>query len=493
MTTDPYRTQATSGAATSLPGPAATVKTRTHTARVLARLPAAVAIGTGVVAAVAMALRNAWPPPDERVLFAASLVTVAGVLRLPGRSGRLACALAWIALLVWHGLPTSERSIGADFRTFYDGAHLLFARGASPYLAAGTTAFPFPTFALVWLLSLAGRLGPDTTVVAFVVVEVLLLAAAFLMARRAAAGPPVPSDVARDLLLVGLLLHPTVLAGIGVGNSSVVAGVLMVAAVWAWQRDSSRWFPHSGAILVNLAWMVKPQLLMATAFFLAAWLLERYPRATWNLSAASVASSRPRVRSRAAAIGRVIVPWGASLIVVSTLTAPGAMSQAYVDFPWVAAHWHSAIAATYPNNYAPAAVLAKALARLLGVSVLPTLAPLWIGLALLLLTWNVTTLRQGRPDSPQAAYPWLLSSLLWSSLVWEWYLTLAVAALLGLVLTPAVQTDRWRSASALWLAAGIALTMVVSSFAFTVGVVVLYCHSQALRARESAACEEGEL
>jgi hypothetical protein len=478
MTTGPHRAQGTSGAVTAVQDPAEAVRTHPHTVRVLASLPATVATAIGVTAAAAMAIRSVWPMPDEWALFAASLVTIAAVLRLPGRSGRLGCALVWIALLVWHGLPTPERSIGADFQTFYDGAYLLFTRGESPYRATGTTAFPFPTFALVWLLSLAGRLGQEATFMAFVVVEDLLLAGVFLLARRAAAGHAVPEpiDAARDLILVGLLLHPTVLAGIGVGNSSVVAGALIAAGVWAWQCDSSRWFPHTGAVLVNLAWMVKPQLLMATAFFLTAWLLER----------------RPRARSRAAAIGRLIIPWGAGLVVASILIAPQAMSQAYADFPGVAAHWHDTIAATYPNNYAPAAVLAKALARLVGLSVSPTLAVLWIGITLLLLAWNLAALRRGPVDSPRAAYPWLLASLLWSSLVWEWYLALAVVAVLGVVLTPGVREGRGRSASALWLAAGIALTMVVSSFAFTVGVAVLYCLSQALHAQECSPCREVE-
>ena len=157
-----------------------------HRPGLLSRLPDWATAAAIPVALGAMAYRGAWPTPAEAVLFGATILCVLGMFHLPSRAARVSSAAAWVLLLIVWGLPTPARSIGVDFRTFYDGAELLYKRGDSPYLAQGTTAFPFPTFPLVWALSLAGRLSSDDTSPVFVLLQSALLAIGCILMDRTA-------------------------------------------------------------------------------------------------------------------------------------------------------------------------------------------------------------------------------------------------------------------------------------------------------------------
>ncbi|MBI4636030.1 MAG: hypothetical protein HY727_06730 [Candidatus Rokubacteria bacterium] len=436
----------------------------------LTRVPGWAALVATGVAAAAMAARGAWPSLAEVVALGTSTACVAGALRLPSRRGRIICAGLWIGLLGALAPRAPLAHWGAEFRTFYDGADLLFGRGASPYAAPGTSAFPFPTFLLVRALSLGGALSVERATWVFVALQIALLATALGLLRRvdrAEAGPGA-SDRARELLQAGLLLHPAIVAVVVVGQSVVVAGVAAACAVWCWRCGKGRLTIHAAALCLNLAWMVKPQLAVAGAFFLLHWLLERRP-----------GGGPP---TRASAIGRLLVPWAVLLLAVSLPIAYPAYLLAYLEFPRVAAAWHTQVAEAYPYNYALPAVVAKALQRAMAVPVGRSLPVLTAGLAAAVALWNFLSLLSARRDSLSAFLPWLLASLLWTSLVWEYYLGLVLAAL---VLLPSVSgAVRRPIASTLRFGAALGLTLVVSSFALTLGLLLLYIESHAVLAHE---------
>jgi glycosyltransferase involved in cell wall biosynthesis len=433
-----------------------------------------------VVGLAALAFRGAWPTPLETFTLVGTTFCLLGAWHIRRPAGRVVCAVLWIALLMALGVPTPARSIGFDFRTFYEGAEFLYRRGHSPYSAPGTTAFPFPTFALVWVLSLAGRLPLEWTFLAFVALQAVMLSAGAMLMGRVAAAETASrnSDLGRRLLQAGMVLHPAVLAGMAVGNSAALAGAAVLWAVWLWRCGKGTWSVHGSAILLSLGWMIKPQLIPAALFFLANWWLAR---------------TRGQHRhSRAARIGRLLVPWAGALLTVSLVISFPATLLAYREFPAVAVTWHTRIAETYPNNYALAAILAKALARIWAVPISQSLFLLTTGIAAPLLIWNIVSLTGGRPDSLRAFLPWLLISLLWTSLVWEWYFSLVLAGPILMMALTRSASDSSTASGGLRLAGGIACTMVFSSFIFTLGYVLLYCHSQAWRAREKAEIVEGQ-
>jgi hypothetical protein len=216
--------------------------------------------------------------------------------------------------------------------------------------------------------------------------------------------------------------------------------------------------------------MSKPQLILVTPFFLGVWWLER--------------GRRPDCRSRAAAIGRLLVPWAVAMLGISfAIQWPGSL-PAYRDFFGVAVTWHTRIAETYTNNYALSAILAKALVRLWAVPVSRSLPLLATGIALVLVCWNGISLTVGRVDTLRAFLPWLLSSLFWSTLVWEWYFGLVLVAPILMIAFEPRGPELAGDAFQLRLPVGVACTMMFSSFLFTLGLILLYCHSQALRLRE---------
>jgi hypothetical protein len=230
---------------------------------------------------------------------------------------------------------------------------------------------------------------------------------------------------------------------------------------------------HSSAICVNLAWMIKPQLLMATAFFLSCWLLK------W----------RNNTLPRAARIGRLIIPWAIGLMVISLpMGFPGSV-LAYRDFPKIAFIWHTRIVESSTNNFAPASIIAKAMARLWHLRVSETLPILAIGIAIFTLLWNILSLASDRVDTLRAFLPWLLASLLWTSLVWDMYLSLVLAG--HLIIVGVLSEDRGPRINfpRLLFCVGVGLTTVVSSFAYTLGILLLYFCCQELRSQEI--CQEG--
>ncbi len=419
---------------------------------------------------MAMVYRGAWPTPAEAFRLVASASAIHGALSFSSRALRAVCVGLYIFLLISLGLPTPLRSIGLDFHTFYNGAHSLFDMHESPYLAHGATAFPFPTFHLVYLLSLAGRLTPDSTFLCFVGLQAFLLGVCLILSYRLTNDefPGHAHTRSSRLLQAGLLFQPAVLNGIGLGNSPVVAGVALMCAVWFWQRGASRWSTHSSAICINLAWMIKPQLLMATTFFLGCWWLKR----------------RSNPLPRAARIGRLIIPWAIGLMAISLPMGFPGSALAYRDFPKIALTWHTRIAEAAMNNFAPSAIIANAMARLWNFEVAETLPILAAGIAIFVLLWNILSLTSDRVDTLRAFLPWLLASLLWSSLVWDMYLSLVLAG--QLILVDLLSEDRGPRINfpRLLFCVGIGLTMVVSSFAYTLGILLLYFCCQELRSQE---------
>lgn len=452
-----------------------------HPAGPLSRLPDWVTATAIPVALGAMAYRGAWPAPAEAVLFGATILCVLGALHSSSRAMRILSAAAWVLMLIVRGLPTPAPSIGVDFRTFYDGADLLYKRGESPYLARGTTAFPFPTFPLVWALSLAGRLSSDDTFLLFALLEFALLAIGYILMDRTARqeGPHQSGDPAQRILQAGLLFHPAVLSGIAVGNSAALAGAAIMWAVWFWRCGRNRASLHASAIFFNLGWMIKPQLLMALLFFAGTWGRER-----WH---------RVKTFSRAASIGRLLARWAGGLVCVSLLAPLPATLPAYRDFFRVALTWHTRIAESYSNNYALSAILAKALAREWNIPVLQSLPLLTVGIAIPLVVWNSTALATERTDSPGAFFPWLLTSLLWTSLVWEWYFSLVLAGPMLMIAMEPCPAGAAGGRLRLRLALALACTTVFSSFLFTLGLILLYCESQAMQLRKQTPDRSNEV
>jgi len=409
-----------------------------------------------------------WPIRGEVIRVAASLVLVGGALCLRRRGARPLLAGAWLGLLAGAGMPVPPAQVGADFETFYRGAQALFGAGSSPYTAAGATAFPFPTFPLVHVLSLAGRLSITQAHLVFAAVSVGLLGLAFWLLLRLLERPAAGSraEPARLLLQAGLMVQPPVLAGLAWGNSGPLAGAAVAAGLWWWLHDGTRASCHAAA-----AAMVKPQLLMAALFFLAC--------------AARESLRPPERRSRAAAIGRLILPWGAALLLASLPVLAPASLAAYQDFFEVARRWHAEVAATHANNLALATLLAELAGRAWGIPVAtgaPRIAAL---LGLLVLAANLRSLRRREADALPAFLPWLLSSLLWTSLVWDWYLTLVLAAPLAMVgLPPSAAPPRPREA--VTLVAGIACCTTASVTFFPAGLLLLYAHSHRLSRRAKA-------
>lgn len=446
---------------------------RELTSRWPVRLPLWAASICTAVAVFALVYRRAWPTLEEALLAMTSVACIVIGLRLPSRAIRIGAALTWMLALSVLRTPTPPRSVGYDFGTFYSGAMLLFERQVSPYAFPGTTAFPFPSFPIIWLLSLAGRLPESQTFLTFLAVEILLLMLAWCMIRRVrlreALDPRVGTPL--SLLEAALLLHPAIIGGLLLGNTAALAGSLLALAVWCWRTLTGRPAEHATAVLLCLACMVKPQLLMVGAFFLLNWIL-------------GVRRRKDQPLARTARIGALLVPWWLLLVVLSVPLAHQGFLRAYLEFPGVAARWHSVIAEIYQNNYAPPAILAKAAARFWSIPVSALLPFLTIGLASLVVSWNVTATLRGAPDTILAFLPWLMSSLLWTSLVWEWYLSLVLVGLLLLPYWCLTSSGFASRATALLFGAGVGLTMVFSSFLFMLGVLLLYFLGHYLRAVE---------
>jgi hypothetical protein len=97
-------------------------------------------------------------------------------------------------------------------------------------------------------------------------------------------------------------------------------------------------------------------------------------------------------------------------------------------------------------------------------------------MGLLVLAVNLASLRGGRRDTVTAILPWLFASLLWTSLVWDWYLTLILAApllLVGIAAGPRAGGET--GPFALW--AGIACCTTASRAVFPLGILLLYLHA----------------
>jgi hypothetical protein len=437
-------------------------------------MPRWATIAAVCVSGFAMVLRNAWPNPMEIVAFVTAVVCIYGALRSNLAKTRMLFAGLWVAMVVTIGYRLEPPQVWLDFSTFVNGARLLFADHQSPYLAEGTTAFPFPIFPIVRALSFGGHLTSNATAWLFFVLELLALALSYMLVRGTICRERLRSsqDWAIALIQGGLMLHPALLLGLYYGQSAVLASASVIGAVWCWRCANNGWWRHGAAILLNLAWMIKPQLLMAAGFFIISWIRE--PKVI----------STPHRRD--AAIGRLILPWSAALIAVSILLAFPAFLTAYSDFFTVAFKWHTFVAENSPNNYAISAILAKAGMRFSGISASQTLPFLSTACAGFVLLWNCLSMHRTKPDSLLAFIPWLLASLLWTPLVWRFYLSLVIAGLLLLVAYEGGLGASEFELRTLWLSSGIGLTLVLSSFAFTLGILLLYFLSQRMLVEESA-------
>lgn len=441
----------------------------------LRSLPRWATIVSICVAGGGMAMRSAWPTRGEALVLAATVACICGMRWVHSARMRSMLAGLWVATIIYVANRLVPPGIGMDFQTFVDGASLLFEGHQSPYLARGTTAFPFPTFVLVRALTLGGALTLETTLWVFLTIQVILLALSYVLVRRVIAQERLPSgpDLTQALIQGGLILHPAILLVLYYGQSSILAAASLIVAIWCWRCGNTRAWLHGAAIFLNLAWMIKPQLLMAAGFFLVRWLRD--------------AKGVPLQDNRDAAIGRLVVPWCAALIALSLVGVFPGHGVAYQNFFHRALSWHTVIAEISPNNYAISAIMAKAGKTVLGFSVDQTLPVLTFSGALLIVLWGCLSLQRAKPDSLLAFTPWLLASLLWTSLVWRFYLSLVLASLLLLVAYESMSAPSRFSLKTLWLATGIGLTYVLGSFAFTLGILILFFLSHELLVEETAA------
>lgn len=428
--------------------------------------------GLIVLAACALAVASPGSLPTRLQAFrvVATFLLVGGALRLSSGPARLGCAAAWLALMLLQPVPLVAEEWGRDFTTFYQGARLLFGAHQSPYAAPGATAFPFPTFLLVDLVSLNGGLSQAQSFRLFYALEALALGIGLVLfvwaAGRTVWAARAPQS-AEALLVAGLALQPPILAGLAWGNSGALGGAAIMGAFAAWQGGRSRISLHGAAICLTLAWMIKPQLAMAAAFFLASALVEQ----------------RRTDRSRAAEIGRLALPWAAAMLLASLpLGWPGSL-HAYRAFGPVAFTWHTEVAQRYFNNLALSLRIADGLKEAGGRPMATHLPLLAAVPAALILLANLRSLVRGSRDSALAFLPWLLASLLWTSLVWDWYLTLVLTAPLYMV-SLAVRNPGRRAP--IKLAAGIACCTVAAASVFCFGLLLLYVHALEIRGDDAA-------
>jgi hypothetical protein len=419
-----------------------------------------------VVAAAGMAARHAWPNPTEISTLVASFACVWGALSLRSAKARIGCAVVWAGVMIERAariVQDAEPSLTAiDFAMFYTSAGLL-SEGSSPYLLRETGAFPFPVLPLVRALSLGGTLSVTDAFVMFLLVQGGLLGVGLILLFRSVTHSGALRDVRWEhrVLAIATVLHPAVMDAVVIGQTTLVAGSLLMFALWFWRCGDGRRSLHAAAITMSLVWMIKPQLMMAVAFFVVRWLLDRSAR---------------QGPTRAGEIGRLIPRWSMALVAMTLPVWFPAFAIAYWDFFAVGWHFTTQIAEAARNNYAPAAILAKALARTGVVTTSEALPLLTLAIAGGVVAWNVASLVATRADSLRTCVPWLLGALLWSSLTWEFYLSFALSALVILMI---------ESRGPALLALGLALTTVFSSFAFTVGVLLVYFHSHAVLAHEA--------
>ena len=442
----------------------------------LRSLPRWATIVSICVAGVAMTMRGAWPTPSEMFILPATVACIYGALRATHANARILFAGLWTAVVVFAGISIDPpQQLWPDFRLWWDSAELLFEKHQSPYLLPGATAFPFPTYMVVYASRFGGLLPFESAAWLLVAMQLACVGLLYFFVRGVIVreGLAVGSGYA-DLLLQGLLLlHPTMLFVLYYGQSGIIAGTLLGGAVWCWRCGKGRLWWHGSAILMNLAWMVKPQLLMATAFFFLSWLHD-----TWF---------GKRSGNSAAAIGELLAPWCVGLLSISVPLAFPVYLMAYRDFISVAIHAHTYNAEVSPNNYALASILSKAGMRLLGIPVAQSLPLVATIGAVILVLWNFLSLQHAKGNTPLVFVPWLLASFLWASSAWRFYLTFLMA---GLLLLVAYRDERISSGfhlNSFWLASGIGLTMVLSSFAFTLGILILFFLSHELLAEETAA------
>ncbi len=427
--------------------------------KIMPRLAACIVVG---VAGIGLFVRAAWPSGGEALLLFSSVACIYGALRLRSPITRVLCAMVWVGLLIVHGMQAPWRHTGLDFQNFYDGAYFLFEQGISPYPRSVSNAFPFPTYLLVYGLSLGSRLSADITRQIFVALEVLLLGAAVVLMRRVIIKEmsSVTPDFAVSMLMVGLVIHPAIVDGLALGRSSMLAGIAVACALWCWRCGSGKGSLHAAAILLNLAWMIKPHLLMASGFFLFHWMLS--------------GKQVDPFRNRAACIGKLFSPWAAAILGFSALIAYPTHLYAYLDFPKAAREYMTSVSEGYANNFAIPAILSKAAIRLWGVPYLQTVSVLGAGIASGVILWNLAVLFVLRRNSVGAFIPWLMSSLFWATTMWNFYLSLIFAGTMFLCFSSSRPGLADTNITTFWLAAAIGCTMVFSSFIFTVGAVLLY-------------------
>lgn len=444
------------------------------TLRVLPRMFAILAICTAVVA---LGLRNAWPTLTETAMFVLTIICWYGAMRIPNQNSKLILSTMWLAGMVIFANTLSLPQVWHDFRTFVDGAHLLFESDRSPYSVQGVTAFPFPTFFLVYALGATGTMSFTTVAWVYSFIQVLLLALSYLLANSLVGRENLEasSKVWLSLIFAGVIIHPATLLGLYYGQSSIVAGTTLLGAIWLWRCGRTKCSWHGAAVLFNLAWMVKPQLLMVSGYFLLRWVY-----------ALKIKQHRQDEDVR---IGRLLILWAVALLGISIVIGGRASLLAYRDFINVAYTWHTYIALIQPNNYALPAILAKAGSRYFGVEASEAMFPLTATCAFIVVLWNVVATLKAKPNSLVALLPWVLSSLLWSSLCWRLYLSLIIGGIL--VITAYTSTLRRGSESekvkTLWLGLGIACSLVLSNFIFTLGLLLLYFLSHELLHDETTA------
>lgn len=433
-------------------------------------------------ALVAVALGWAWlaraavPTGVEclRLMLAAVLAAVA-FARASGRRRQwllLALLSAWLLTNLWDarwfGILTtnftapgrwrSEHASSNDYWVFYHAARDTYVLGGSPY-AVGNN-FPIPTYWLIHLLAIGGRLPIEWAGSLFWGVNLLVLVAS-LGATLLVLGTASPAPRLAGLLLV-LLLATTnpVLAAWAMGQTIILALGFWTLGALAWDRWRG-WMREAGcAVAFVTAGMLKPPLLIFPAAFAV--------RAVGEVVAGRLRAGTPL--SPSARVGW----WSAAIVaafVVVTIAVPGGVTwQTLWQFPRVAHAAQLTIGYDLPFNFSLPFILLHQLERGGVLSVERWLEPsnaVLGGLAAVLFAARLGPCPSvGRDLAPGLLIPPLVLGAFES-----YYATWFLPFLLWCGRLAVNQTIPPRGQALAWV--GLALVQVFTSPFFLVGVILL--------------------
>lgn len=407
------------------------------------------------MAAFATVWLGSWPRPFDLALAALVFLATLTVDRPLARGIAIALALALLALLL-----TSTRWLprGEDYTTFYRGAELLLRAGATPYGSAGTVAAPFPTFHLVWLLSGALAVPMETALRLFWTETVIVLATAWalgIVAARRAGG----ISAGHAVLLVAVAFHPAVALGLMLGQTSAWTMAVAVGAFALWRGGARRAHWLIAGLLLGLGVLLKPSFVLVPLAFALVAVVDLLAR-----------HLRPVSRSPELVVGLGALAALPIWLALSWLVSPPAIIEAWQQWPGLAQGWALEVTHNFRGDYAPAAVVAKRLVKHLPLDYGTTLGVLSQTLLAVVVLLNALVLFGGGVRRADWWLPWVFGTLVVSPLTWAHYLVWALPACAWLL-----TAERGAPCARRFLGRlGFALTFILSSFLFTVGLLLLY-------------------